>query len=324
MNPPETLAPEETEVVSSNEQTHNATAAFLFDEPNPIFEDVGGVVEETVTPTDPNAQISDLSRQAAAAQVQVDQPVVITPAQEAQILAQQQQAPIQLQPIIAPVAQQQQAPVVPQQQQMVQPVSQQQQQAAPPSADEIARQLNVYSLTQQDYDAVFETDNKADSIKALDSILQKAVRQAVTMSNVLVQEQVAQIQQQVQPYMQFADEQKHSALEQAFYGRHADLQAARPVVDAVLKQFQQGGQKFANPEQLFDAVAQNTKAYLLQLQQLGQTAAPVTQGQMQTSRREAPVSAKPAMAALPSGGSGGAGAGGGNSGKTNTAQSLFG
>jgi hypothetical protein len=94
------------------------------------------------------------------------------------------------------------------------------------------------------------------------------------------------------------------------------------VVDAVLKQFQGSGQKFATPEKLFDAVAQNTKAYLLQLQQLGQTATPNTRGPVQT--QGVTQQGKPRMAALPSGGQGGAGAGGGNSGKVNTAQRLFG
>ena len=299
-----------TEAPVASEPQQNSTAAFLFDEVNPVFEEAVSSSAEETTPGSDGTEI--LAQQAAAAQTEVDPPVVITPEQEKQIAAQPEPpAPQaqQLPPIIEPVIQQ---PVA-------QPVQQPAQAVAPPSEQEIRQQLNIYSLTEADYDSVFDTEDKQASIRALDAILQKAVRQAVTMSHVLVQEAQQKITQTVQPYMQFADEQKQSALESAFYGRHQELTQARPVVDAVLKQFQASGQKFATPEQLFDAVAQNTKAYLQQLQQLGQTAAPVTQGQNTVHQ-----ASKPRMAVLPSGGQGGAGASGGNSGKVNTAQKLFG
>lgn len=312
-----------TEAVSEQPEI-SATAAFLFgDEP-----EVQADLPSTEAPAAASGSPEDLAKLAADAQKQVDPPTVITPAQEAEILKQQTPPtavqPQQLPPIISPVPavqQQAQVPQMPVQQQPVQQAAPVQQQA-PPTQEEIQRQLNIYNLTEADYDAVFDTEDKAQSIRALNDMLQKAVRQAVTMSNVLVQEQAAKLQQTVQPYMQFADEQRTSVLHQAFYTRHADLQAAQPVVDAVLKQFQQQGVKFNSPEQLFDAVAQNTKAYLLQMQQLGQTATPAAQGPVPT--QSAPATGKPRMAALPSGGQGGAGAGGGKSGKVSTAQSLFG
>lgn len=302
----------------SGESTASATAAFLFDEPNPIIEDAlaSGTADGGAVTIDTTAGLDALAQQAAAAQTVVEPPTVITPEQEAAILAAGTPAPVippvQLAPIIEPVNIIPMTPAAP----VVQaPVVQ-------PTQAEIQQHLNVYNVNEADYDAIFDTEDKQQSINALNAMMQKVVRQAVTMSHVLVQEAQNTLQKQVQPYMQFADEQKHSVLESAFYGRHADLQAAKPVVDAVLKQFQGSGQKFANPEQLFDAVAQNTKAYLLQLQQLGQTAAPVTQGQVRT--QGAPQGGKPRMAALPSGGQGGAGTGAAASGKTNTAQSLFG
>lgn len=319
------VAPDNKPVVS--EPTENKMAAFLFDEPNPVIEEAVGGGATPVTPVvDP---IKDLAAQAQAAQNQVEPPTKITPGQEAQILAQQQQQQAPVAPVV-PIAPpvQQSAPIIePVVQPMVQPpVQQQQQQVAPQlTQEQVAQQLNIYSLTEADYDAVFDTNDKQESIKALDNILQKAVRQAVTMSHVLVQEAQHKIQTQVQPYMQFADEQKHSALEQAFFTEHKDLEAARPVVDAVLKQFQQSGQKFASPKQLFDAVAQNTKAYLLQIQQLGQTVAPAVQGlNQQQQQTTVQTTGRSRMAVLPSGGQSGAGTGGGNSGKTNTAQTLFG
>jgi hypothetical protein len=321
MDPNNTPAPQE----ASEQPKVNSMAAFLYGGDEDTSADVP---DAQATPADGSPE--SLAALARAAQTQVDPPTIITPAQEAEILGTQTPAPVsppaQSTPIVVPVAQQQPMQlVVP-----VQQVSQQQpvqaqapvQQQAPPSQEEIQRQLNIYNLTEADYDAVFDTEDKAESIRALNEVLQKAVRQAVTMSNVLIQEQTTRLQQTVQPYMQFADEQRSTGLHQAFYSRHQDLQAAQPVVDAVLKQFQSQGVKFQTPELLFDAVAQNTKAYLQQMQQLGQTVAPTAQGQVLT--QGAPATGKPRMAALPSGGQGGAGAGGGKSGKVSTAQALFG
>lgn len=281
-----------------SELTHSATAAFLFDEPNPVFDNI-----EVTEPEAPSVDhLSDLTNLANLAQTEIDEPVVVTE-QEAKTPVTPAEAPsFQLAPIIEPVNNQ--------------PPS------LPVRQEDVQKHLNIYSVTEADYDAIFATESKEDSIKALNSMMQNVVRQAVTMSHVLVQDAQTNLQQQVRPYMQYADEQKHSAMEQAFYSQHSDLKAAQPVVDAVLKQFQGSGRKFDSPEKLFDAVAQNTKAYLLQLQQLGQTTTQNAQGPRLT--QGTPQGGKPRMASLPSGGQGGSGAGGGNSGKVNTAQRLFG
>lgn len=176
----------------------------------------------------------------------------------------------------------------------------------------------MYELTEADYDAVFNVDDKQQSIKALDNILQNVVRQALTMAHTLHKQEITQFEQKVQPYMQFADDQRHTAMETAFYTRHADLQQSAPVVTAVLKQFQAANVKFPTAEALFDAVAQHSKAYLSQLVQLGQTAPPQTPANVGL-----PNTVKPRMAALPTGGQGGSGGGQGKSGQMNTAQKLF-
>lgn len=305
----------------TSEPTVNKTAAFLFDEVNPVFENSsgGGNAPDAVVAAEQN-QLDELAQQAAAAQTAVEPATVVKESQIPEVVAAAGSTPIiepvvpAIVPFVPPVVQQV-APVQPQP-----PVpAQQQQQAVVPDQAAIRKELNIYEVTEQDYDAIFSTDSKQESMKALNDMLQKAVRQSVTMGNVLVQEAIAQVQQQVQPYMQFADSHRHNVLETGFYERHPDLKPAQQFVDAVLKQFKADGVRFSTPEELFDAAAQNTKAYLLQLQQLGQTVAPATQGLPQPQQ-----AVKPAMAALPSGGRGGAGNGGGNSGKVNTAQRLFG
>lgn len=335
----------------SSEPPVNSTAAFLFDEPNPVFEavtDSGAAAAEPVAPTAP-VSVSDFN---LAGLAEVDKPTVVNtpvvPQAQPVVPAVQQQQQAQPNQQVAPNQQQQQTPQVPllvpdlsavlptlpvlpqqQQPQQVAPVQQQQQVPAQQyqqqlSQEEINRSLNVYQMSEKDYDSIFATDDKQQSIQALNQVLQNAVRQAVTMSHVLVTEQVQNLQQTVSPYMQFADQQRTSALEQTFYQMHPDLVSARPVVDAVTKKLKEAGYTFSDASQLFDAVAQNTKAYLSKLTQAGHSAIPTQNGQVQGQVVMPSQGAKPPMASLPSGGTSGAGGNGAGGAKMNTAQRLFG
>lgn len=188
--------------------------------------------------------------------------------------------------------------------------------AATPSVEDIHKSLNVYKMNDADYAAIFETESKADSIKALDNVLQKVARQAVTMAHTLAEERIAALTSQVQPYMQFADEQRMSVMEQNFYQTNPDLKGSEPLVEAVVNAFAQKKVKFNTPQEMFTAIATNVKAYK---QQLG--------GQTQVPKAPAPVqppAAKPRMAPLSSGGQGGAAPSGGSASGMSTARALFG
>lgn len=320
------MDPESTTSAPTSEPTINALAASLWGDTNPIFD---GVLDSTDDSSESATIIDEdqiLRNQAAAAQVVVDEPTVVNaPVTQAPVVQPPvvPVAPVQAAPVVAPPVAVQLPPLPAQAQQNVVPFVPPVQQAAPvqqaPATQaELRASLNMYDVTEADYDAIFAVESKPESMKALNAMLQKVVVQAVTMSHTLAQQETQRITQMVQPYMEMADTQRHSVMEQTFYERHADLKSAAPVVTAVLKQFQAGGMKFPTAEALFDAVAQNTKAYLGQLSQLGQTVqqASVAAGQ--------PVAVKPRMAVLPSGGAGGSGGGAGKGGQINTAQRIFG
>lgn len=303
------------------EDSIRSNAMSLFSEPNPVIEDAlaTGVDESSSslsTPTIDTDQI--LAQQAAEAQKSNDEPTKVDVATvvppQPKVDVQPQSAaqtpvvsvlPVQVEPVTAVTP-----PVTPAQAQPSRP---------PATQEEIQRELNVYKMTEKDYAAIFDVETREESIQALDGVLQNVVRQSLTMANVLMEEKFAAMQQQVLPYMQFADDQRSSAMETAFYSRHQDLVASKPVVDAVKKQFTDQGVKFDTAEQAFDAIAKNTKAYLQQLVQLGQTASLPMAGQSAT-----PAAQKPRMAQMPAGGQGGATGGASASGKLNTAARLFG
>lgn len=208
----------------------------------------------------------------------------------------------------APVQQVQQQPVQ-QQQVQQQPVPQQ----LPP--EQVDKMLNKFTLTQKEYDAIFKTDSEEKSIEALNNVLQATVRQAVTMAFHLVQDTEQRVAQTVTPYIKFADTQRELMLRETFFNDHPDLRGAEPVINAVMVQMAQSGQKYQDQKQLFDAVAKSTKD---QLAQLG-----LVQGQGQQPK---PTTRKQPMAVLPTGGQGGRqeSANAGQSRESNTARNIFG
>lgn len=286
-----------------------STAQALFGEVNPDLE-LGSTID-----TDPNQQqvepvqniepqVEPVVQQQQQQQVQQVQQQ-LSAEQLAQFQAwQAQQAQQQQQ--VQPVQQQQQQPAVQQQQQVQQAQPQQL------SEEEVNRLTNRFVLDEAGYDAIFATENKADSIKALNDVLQGVARQAVTMSHYLIQEAAGGLQQKVAPYMQFADSQRELMLRETFFSRHPDLRGSDVIINAVMTQMAQSGTKFQNNEQLFDAVAQATKA---QLSQLGVKGQQIGGGQQ---------TVKPGMATLPVGSSGGSRMAQTGSGGSNTAKSLFG
>lgn len=211
---------------------------------------------------------------------------------------------------------QQQQQQLPQQQvRQQQPVqSQPQPQTQPLSEEEVARLTNRFTLDEAGYDAIFATEDKQESIRALNQVLQGVVRQAVTMSHYLMQDTAGKIQQTVQPYMQFADSQRELMLRETFFSEHPDLRGSEVIINAVMTGMAQQGVKFSDNKQLFDAVAKATKDQLAALGAKGQMNGQQTQ--------QAQV--KPKMARLPAGSGGGSGMAQVHSGGSSTARAVFG
>lgn len=286
-------------------QDVTSLAQDLFGEPNP---DIEG---SSSTTTEENNEEQNLNEGAALfgvesgadtqaeteTQTQVQQPVVQQQEQQPQFTAEQ--------------IQQFQAWQQSQQQQVQQPVVQQQQ---PLPDEEVAKLTNRFTMTEKEFDAIYEAPDKQTAIAAFNHVLQGVVKQAVTMASYLAMDQAQQVTQQVRPYMQFADSQRELMLRQNFYEANPELKGADVIVEAVLGNLTNSGQKFTSHKQLFDAVAKASKDQLVRLG-----------GQGQRNGNAQPKVKQP-MAAMPNGSQGGNGSrmAPTGSGVQQTAKSIFG
>lgn len=190
------------------------------------------------------------------------------------------------------------------------------QQPTPPPAplpdEEVAKLTNRFTMTEKEFDAIYEAPDKPSAVKAFNDVLQRTVMQAVTMANYLAQDHAGKVLEKAQPYMQFAESQRNLMLHETFYSQHPDLRGADVIVQAVMGNMTQQGIKFQSEKQLFDAIAQASKAQLAKLGKTGQSTVPVN-GKV-----------KQPMASLPTGSQGGTRVAAVGSGSQNTARSLFG
>lgn len=191
-------------------------------------------------------------------------------------------------------------------------VQQRIQATAPLPDEEVAKLTNRFTMTEKEFDAIYEAENKADAIKAFNDVLQRTVVQAVTMANYLAQDHAGKVMETARPYMQFAEEQRNMVRQEMFYAAHPDLRGADVVVQAVVSNMIQQGIRFPDEKTTFDAIAQASKAQLAKLGKQGQGAVPAN-GKV-----------KQPMASLPTGSQGGTRMAQVGSGPSNTAKNLFG
>ena len=302
----EAAASEETATSSENEPVIPSVADFKpTTELPPVNVDAAVVAPTVVTGVLPGAPAASAAPAAA--------PVEYTPEQIAQFqqwqAAQQQQI---IPPSTQPIAQQQQAPRA--------------QAPAQLSEAEVDQAINRYRVTPDTFNKLFTEEDPAKASAMLDEMLQGAVKQAVTMSLHLIKDQTVQIQQSVQPYMQFADTQREVMLREQFFQNNPDLRGQDLVIGTVMQQLaaarQSGQYQPANEQQVFLDVATRTKALIAQMQQQGQQVAPQVGA-------VTPQGVKPSMVTIPtaSGGAGAGSAGGNpsaNSGESQAARSVFG
>lgn len=204
-------------------------------------------------------------------------------------------------------------------------IQEQQPQPRQMTQEEIDRRLNKYTLTQDDYNKIFASENVEDSISALNNVLQKVALQAVTMAAVHNQNEVRQFRATLDPYTSFANQQMEAQAQHEFYTQNPDLKDYGSIVDMVTNELKMQGITFPDREKAFGEVAKRAKERVTQLQQaagLQVTGQPAQQVQAQpTSAPTQPK--KPTMASLPVGGQGGAGSTPSANSET-TAQKLFG
>lgn len=281
----------------------------------------------TIEPVVPAAVVPDLTGMVPpdGGTTHVDEPVVpVTPAAPVatpavqytpdQIAAFQQWQVAQQQQVIPFTPPQQVAPAAPVQQQ--QPLAQ---------AD-IDKAINRYTVTPEAFNSLFNEPDPAKAAGILNSMLQGAVIQAVTMAHHLNQQTASELTQRVQPYMQFADTQREQMLREQFFAHNADLKGQDALIQTVMAQMAQerrsGAYRPVSEAQVFTDVATRTKALIAGMQQQGQIPA-ASNG---APRQAASAGTKPQMAVLPNSGGGGsqsAGTSQARPGESSAARSIF-
>ena len=285
---PAVETPVETPVERASNDPNRSLGQRLFDEPKPA----------EVAPT----QVPEVAPQVS--------PTTPAPAQQTPQTFTQEQVQQMLQQQAAQTAQ---------------PTAQPAQQA-PMSQEEINKALKYASVNAETYDAIFESESKEDSMKALEAYGQAIVQNALTAANYLQQEQLQNLQQQLNPYMSFADQQREMALQQEFYGANPELKGMEVLVDSAIAQLQTTQKQYKSPQELFTDVKTLVQSHLAVMQG-GQPQTAQPQSTAAPQPPQTPVQQKPAMATLSTGGQGGAGQTAGSSSSTpgqNTAKKLFG
>lgn len=197
-----------------------------------------------------------------------------------------------------------------------------------PTQEEIDAQLNRFKVTDQVFDGIFEAKDKAQAMSALDQFGQGLVKQAVTMAYHLMQDSQQRLQQQVQPYMQFADSQRDLMMREAFFASHPDLKGMDVLVNTAMQQLmaekQQGQFQPKSDKEIFDAVAKRAND-LRNAVVGGQTQPAGSQQQVIPNGQPVPAQ-RPGMVQMPRGSQGGAPSAPGRvaAGQNPTAASLFG
>jgi len=304
------MSDQEAPTGQTTEDSHNAVAADIFsDISNPDVEKAVESPPATSSTTEPVIpSVTDFKTPKEEPPVEVNTPVTpaATPATPAapvqytpeQLVAFEQWKAAQQQQIIPPAATPQQQAAQPQQ-----PT----QQRAQPTQAEIDKQINRYTVSPEKFQQMFSEEDPAKAAGVLNEMMQGAVTQAVTMAYHLIQDQGNKLQQTVQPYMQFADNQREVMLREQFYQSNPDLRGQEMLISAVQTQIvaerQSGQYQPVSEAQVLTDVATRTKALIAQWQQNGQHPQAQPNGSVPVSQPHSQV--KPPMAALPTTAGGG-------------------
>ena len=287
-----------------------------------------GAVEPTTQPTTESTQptpAESVFGEGSSSVTEPNQPAVETtpgvePTQPAQATPPAAMTPEQIAQIAS------QSALATQQQQMQLQAQQQEQQPKQYTAEE----LNVYSMDEEKFAKIFDSEDKAVAIGAMNDMLQGVAKQAYTMAQIhannQLQERFTQLDQRLQPHLTFAQQQQEQAMAQQFYSSYPHLNGMDSVVQQVTAQMNLEQVKYPTQQALFAEVEKRTQAIIQTIS--GQPAQKVAGVQGQTPQQVQPtqqIPNKPQMATVGAGGTGGAGGGQGTSpAKPNAAKSIFG
>lgn len=188
----------------------------------------------------------------------------------------------------------------------------------------------MYQLDETTFNKIFDSESKAESIAAMNQMLQGVAQQAFTMAQLhngsQMDSRFGQLSTEMQPYMTAVDQQREQVMQQQFFTAHPTLKGMEQVVGQVLAGVKQEGRQFSDQKTLFGEVAKRTQAIIEHISGGQQSA-----GGVQNAGQTAPIAAqgqqaqvKPRMASVSQGGVGGAGGGQGSATSPNAAKSIFG
>lgn len=166
--------------------------------------------------------------------------------------------------------------------------------------DDIDKQLGVVKITPE---MCVELGLPAEAAPFLDKLQKGIVTNAVRMSDVIIQQKLADMQRGLAPHISFAQHQQQLVLEQQFREAHPDLKGYEPVVKDISDKLAKSGFR-GTQAQAFAKVAEETKKYLMGM---GIDPSKQVENSNGVASAATTTSSKPIMSTVSKGSQGGAG-----------------
>lgn len=141
----------------------------------------------------------------------------------------------------------------------VNPQGQQQQQQQPQmSQEEFDKTFNIYKPSPETWRAI-RGEDEGQAIEALTTMLHGAAKQATTIASYLLNHEVQQLKDFIQPAIQMAQEKQLEAMKVEFFEKNQDLKGLDPLLVLIRDQFVAKGTKFKTKDEAFKAVAEEAR-----------------------------------------------------------------
>lgn len=129
--------------------------------------------------------------------------------------------------------------------------------------EQVAQQLGVVSVTDATYEAILGVKPSTPAqVKALNDYGQAIAKQAVTIANLITQQQMQQFRDSMTPYIQATREAEASRQRETFFKEHPTLTGYEALVKQVFSTALAEGRKFPDAAQARKYVADTTAALL--------------------------------------------------------------
>jgi len=124
---------------------------------------------------------------------------------------------------------------------------------APLTDEEFNTKMNVFTPSDKHIEALHEGGEQA--VAAMGDIVRGAVKEAVTFSRVLANQELNAYKQQLAPYVEMAQQQIFNEEVAEFYTANPNLKGHEQVVDMAYKNTLAAGVKYKSNEEAYKAIA---------------------------------------------------------------------